>query len=227
MKITIDELKCPCCGKKDIDLHFLWRLRLARDLANTPFHINSGVRCLFWFARQWFSYFSFSTTGSGAVFSSFIYFPLAYLKDLAAICTDYCATSTYRPLCFSGKIGISMDCFMALSTKSNKIFRTVIRRINSINSTISFIYMMDMKLLSRAAFYTLVLISFKNLIVNVSRQCTCKVLNCLSQQIAFTQPEFNGVSFFCFGHFLSRFHAYWWSHNVSSFSIVHNSMEAN
>ena len=45
MKITIDELKCPCCGKKDIDLHFLWRLRLARDLANTPFNINSGVRC--------------------------------------------------------------------------------------------------------------------------------------------------------------------------------------
>ncbi len=46
MKITLEEMQCRCgCGKKDIDLHFLWRLRLARDLANTPFHINSGVRC--------------------------------------------------------------------------------------------------------------------------------------------------------------------------------------
>jgi len=46
MKITLEEMQCRCgCGKKDIDLHFLWRLRLARDLANTPFNITSGVRC--------------------------------------------------------------------------------------------------------------------------------------------------------------------------------------
>ena len=44
-RITLSEMACPCCGKDDIDLHFLWMLRLARDLANTPFIINSGVRC--------------------------------------------------------------------------------------------------------------------------------------------------------------------------------------
>ena len=40
------EMQCRCgCGKCNMDKSFLWKLDLARDLANTPFNITSGVRC--------------------------------------------------------------------------------------------------------------------------------------------------------------------------------------
>jgi len=44
-KITLSELRCPCCGETIIDDAFLARLRLAREIAGVPFVINSGYRC--------------------------------------------------------------------------------------------------------------------------------------------------------------------------------------
>lgn len=45
MSIGIDELRCPCCGKVEIDSIFFARLRRARTMADVPFIINSGYRC--------------------------------------------------------------------------------------------------------------------------------------------------------------------------------------
>jgi len=44
-KITLEELKCPCCGEVHIDSIFLHKLRQAREIAEVPFIINSGYRC--------------------------------------------------------------------------------------------------------------------------------------------------------------------------------------
>lgn len=40
-----DEMKCKHCGKIAMDEDFMKKLDEARDLANTPFNINSGYRC--------------------------------------------------------------------------------------------------------------------------------------------------------------------------------------
>lgn len=45
LNFDLDEFKCPCCGKCDMDLHFVLRLDYARMMANTFFEINSGYRC--------------------------------------------------------------------------------------------------------------------------------------------------------------------------------------
>lgn len=42
---TIDEFKCPCCGKADMNKVFLKHLDIARGVAETPFFITSGYRC--------------------------------------------------------------------------------------------------------------------------------------------------------------------------------------
>lgn len=42
---TLDEFKCPCCGRNDMELMFLRKLDLARDLAGVPFKITSAFRC--------------------------------------------------------------------------------------------------------------------------------------------------------------------------------------
>lgn len=39
------EFACPCCGELFYDEWFFHRLQIARSLAGTPFHINSGHRC--------------------------------------------------------------------------------------------------------------------------------------------------------------------------------------
>jgi len=44
-KITMSELRCPCCGETCIDDAFFARLNLAREIACVPFVINSGYRC--------------------------------------------------------------------------------------------------------------------------------------------------------------------------------------
>ncbi len=41
----IDEFRCPCCGKVDMDEGFLQLLDHARGLAQIPFRITSGFRC--------------------------------------------------------------------------------------------------------------------------------------------------------------------------------------
>lgn len=42
---TIDEFKCPCCGKAEMDEGLLIALDLAREAAGVPFVITSGYRC--------------------------------------------------------------------------------------------------------------------------------------------------------------------------------------
>lgn len=42
---TDDEFNCPCCGEGYVDYPFLLKLQQAREIANAPFHINSGWRC--------------------------------------------------------------------------------------------------------------------------------------------------------------------------------------
>ena len=42
---TDDEFRCPCCGREEIDRDFVGKLQEARDIAGTPFQINSGWRC--------------------------------------------------------------------------------------------------------------------------------------------------------------------------------------
>lgn len=43
----IDDFKCPCCNKNEMDKTFLERLDKARGFAATPFVISSGYRCKF------------------------------------------------------------------------------------------------------------------------------------------------------------------------------------
>jgi uncharacterized protein YcbK (DUF882 family) len=44
---TIDEFDCKCgCGFNNIKKHFLLRLDNARKIAELPFIINSGCRCI-------------------------------------------------------------------------------------------------------------------------------------------------------------------------------------
>lgn len=47
---TPDEFMCKCeypdCEKTGIDMHFVWRLSLARVFAGIPFNISSGWRCV-------------------------------------------------------------------------------------------------------------------------------------------------------------------------------------
>ena len=40
-----DEFRCPCCGRQEMDMDFVNGLQDARDIADIPFHINSGWRC--------------------------------------------------------------------------------------------------------------------------------------------------------------------------------------
>lgn len=42
---TSDEMKCPCCGKSEMDPDFMEKLNMARDLAGIPFIVVSGYRC--------------------------------------------------------------------------------------------------------------------------------------------------------------------------------------
>lgn len=43
---TSDEFACKCgCGKSTVDVLFLVQLEKARDMADVPFVITSGVRC--------------------------------------------------------------------------------------------------------------------------------------------------------------------------------------
>ncbi len=41
----LEEFKCHCCGKSNMDAIFLAQIDNARDYAGVPFHINSGYRC--------------------------------------------------------------------------------------------------------------------------------------------------------------------------------------
>lgn len=42
----LSEFECKCgCGRNEMDEGFLEKLDYARDIANTPFLINSGFRC--------------------------------------------------------------------------------------------------------------------------------------------------------------------------------------
>jgi len=41
----VDEFKCPCCGKANMDKEFLEKIDKARELAGVPFVITSGYRC--------------------------------------------------------------------------------------------------------------------------------------------------------------------------------------
>lgn len=41
----LDEFKCPCCGKNEIEMFFVLRLDKAREYAATPFVVSSGYRC--------------------------------------------------------------------------------------------------------------------------------------------------------------------------------------
>lgn len=44
---NLEEFECKCdCGSDRIDMLFVMRLQDARNIAKTPFHINSGVRCV-------------------------------------------------------------------------------------------------------------------------------------------------------------------------------------
>ena len=42
---TIDEFRCPDCGKAEMNEDFLEALDKARDIAGVPFIITSGFRC--------------------------------------------------------------------------------------------------------------------------------------------------------------------------------------
>lgn len=42
---SIKDFRCPCCGKAQMDIHFLQKLEEARDLAERPWVIISGYRC--------------------------------------------------------------------------------------------------------------------------------------------------------------------------------------
>lgn len=41
----INEFKCPCCGRVEMDQSFLNKLDKSRDSAQVAFKVNSGYRC--------------------------------------------------------------------------------------------------------------------------------------------------------------------------------------
>jgi len=41
----MNEFKCPCCNQAIMDIKFLHKLEMAREMAGIPFVINSGFRC--------------------------------------------------------------------------------------------------------------------------------------------------------------------------------------
>ena len=43
--VTLEELKCPCCGLDTFDQHFLATIQRMRAKVNFPFIILSGCRC--------------------------------------------------------------------------------------------------------------------------------------------------------------------------------------
>ena len=45
LHFKLEEFKCPCCGKVDMNQEFLNKLDKARDIAGIPFEISSGYRC--------------------------------------------------------------------------------------------------------------------------------------------------------------------------------------
>jgi len=42
---SVDEFRCPCCGKIEMYIGFIRKLQMARSIAGIPFIINSGFRC--------------------------------------------------------------------------------------------------------------------------------------------------------------------------------------
>lgn len=46
INFKIEEFKCRCCGKVQMDVNFLGMIDDARGYAGIPFMINSGYRCL-------------------------------------------------------------------------------------------------------------------------------------------------------------------------------------
>lgn len=38
-------LACPCCGRREMNDEFMWKLVAVRQAVNIPFHVNSGYRC--------------------------------------------------------------------------------------------------------------------------------------------------------------------------------------
>ena len=42
---TTDEMKCPCCGKCEMDAIFMEALQVIRDLCGFGFKVNSAYRC--------------------------------------------------------------------------------------------------------------------------------------------------------------------------------------
>jgi uncharacterized protein YcbK (DUF882 family) len=41
----LDEFKCSCCGKVEMETELIRKLQKARDYAKIPFYISSGYRC--------------------------------------------------------------------------------------------------------------------------------------------------------------------------------------
>ena len=46
MKITKDEMRCPCCDKEWTDEEFYSRINRARNISGVSYLINSGCRCI-------------------------------------------------------------------------------------------------------------------------------------------------------------------------------------
>ena len=42
---TTDEMKCPCCGKCEMDMEFMANLQRVREQCGFGFKINSAYRC--------------------------------------------------------------------------------------------------------------------------------------------------------------------------------------
>ena len=42
---TINEMKCPCCGKCEMDEEFMENLQKVREICGFGFRINSAYRC--------------------------------------------------------------------------------------------------------------------------------------------------------------------------------------
>jgi len=107
----LDEFKCPCCGKCDMDMSFLIKLERARENADIPFKITSGYRCE-----------NHNKEIGGALLSS-------HLKGLAADIA--CNSSIHRflilnSLIFAGfkRIGIGKD-FIHVDNDTKKVYNVI------------------------------------------------------------------------------------------------------
>lgn len=224
MSLKREEFACKgkdCCGGQLVlDSIFFATLSRARVMADVPFVINSGYRCLQNITREFTSNLRYVAAFTRAILSASINFPFACSKNNGTRLADDFHGSAFWPMSFNRKDMIFMHPFVALWANSDKVVRRMVWRVNSVYPTISTILMMDMKSFGGITPHASMPVSFKNFITKIVWYATCNFADCFPQKVSFPKPKTGWILYFRLPHFLSRFV----SNHIRLLSIVHNNI---